>query len=42
MPEVRLLFGHPGGPAVAVRGGAADVAILRAPSTSAVWTSNSC
>jgi DNA-binding transcriptional LysR family regulator len=31
VPEVRLLFGHPGGPAAAVRGGAADVAILRAP-----------
>jgi DNA-binding transcriptional LysR family regulator len=31
MPHVRLLFGHPGGPAAAVRGGAADVAILRAP-----------
>jgi DNA-binding transcriptional LysR family regulator len=30
-PQVRLLFGHPGGPAAAVRGGAADVAILRAP-----------
>jgi DNA-binding transcriptional LysR family regulator len=30
-PPVRLLFGHPGGPAAAVRGGAADVAILRAP-----------
>src|SRR5580693_5332498 len=31
MPEVHILFGHPGGPAAAVRGGAADVAILRAP-----------
>lgn len=31
VPEVHLLFGHPGGPAAAVRGGAADVAILRAP-----------
>jgi len=31
MPQVRLLFGHPGGPAAAVRSGAADVAILRAP-----------
>ncbi|MGH3196898.1 MAG: LysR family transcriptional regulator [Streptosporangiaceae bacterium] len=31
IPEVRLLFGHPGGPAAAVRQGAADVAILRAP-----------
>jgi DNA-binding transcriptional LysR family regulator len=31
MPEVHLLFGHPGGPAAAVRGGTADVAILRAP-----------
>jgi DNA-binding transcriptional LysR family regulator len=31
VPEVHLLFGHPGGPADAVRGGAADVAILRAP-----------
>jgi DNA-binding transcriptional LysR family regulator len=30
-PQVHLLFGHPGGPAAAVRGGAADVAILRAP-----------
>jgi DNA-binding transcriptional LysR family regulator len=26
-----LLFGHPGGPAAAVRGGAADVALLHAP-----------
>ncbi|MGD0246915.1 MAG: LysR family transcriptional regulator [Streptosporangiaceae bacterium] len=43
IPQVKLLFGHPGhpghsghsghsgGPAAAVRGGAADVAILRAP-----------
>jgi DNA-binding transcriptional LysR family regulator len=31
VPEVHLLFGHPGGPAAAVRDGAADVAILRAP-----------
>jgi DNA-binding transcriptional LysR family regulator len=31
MPEVHFLFGHPAGPAAAVRGGAADVAILRAP-----------
>ena len=31
MPQVHLLFGHPGGPAAAVRDGAADVAILRAP-----------
>ena len=31
VPRVHLLFGHPGGPAAAVRGGAADVAILRAP-----------
>jgi DNA-binding transcriptional LysR family regulator len=31
VPEVHLLFGHPGGPAAAVRNGAADVAILRAP-----------
>jgi DNA-binding transcriptional LysR family regulator len=31
IPQVHLLFGHPGGPAAAVRGGAADVAILRAP-----------
>ena len=30
-PARPLLFGHPGGPAAAVRGGAADVAILRAP-----------
>jgi DNA-binding transcriptional LysR family regulator len=31
IPEVRILFGHPGGPAAAVRSGAADVAILRTP-----------
>jgi DNA-binding transcriptional LysR family regulator len=31
VPQVHLLFGHPGGPAAAVRAGAADVAILRAP-----------
>jgi DNA-binding transcriptional LysR family regulator len=31
MPEVHVLFGHHGGPAAAVRGGAADVAIVRAP-----------
>jgi DNA-binding transcriptional LysR family regulator len=31
VPQVHLLFGHPGGPAAAVRGGGADVAILRAP-----------
>jgi len=31
LPQVHLLFGHPGGPATAVRRGAADVAILRAP-----------
>jgi DNA-binding transcriptional LysR family regulator len=31
LPEVRLLFGHVGGPAGAVRRGAADVAILRMP-----------
>jgi DNA-binding transcriptional LysR family regulator len=31
VPWVHLLFGHPGGPAAAVRGGAADAAILRAP-----------
>lgn len=31
VPEVHLLFGHPGGPADAVRSGAADVAILRTP-----------
>jgi DNA-binding transcriptional LysR family regulator len=28
---VHVLFGHPGGPAAAVRAGAADAAILRAP-----------
>jgi DNA-binding transcriptional LysR family regulator len=31
VPEIRLQFGHPGGPAAAVRAGTADVAILRAP-----------
>src|ERR1019366_7890542 len=31
MPRVHILFGHPGGPAAAVRGGAADVGILRTP-----------
>jgi len=31
VPAVQVLFGHPGGPAAAVRGGAADAAILRAP-----------
>jgi DNA-binding transcriptional LysR family regulator len=31
IPPVHLLFGHPGGPAAAVRGGSADVAILRIP-----------
>jgi len=31
MPRVHVVFGHPGGPAAAVRDGAADVAILRAP-----------
>jgi DNA-binding transcriptional LysR family regulator len=31
VPDVHVLFGHPGGPAAAVRGGAADVAIVRAP-----------
>ncbi len=31
MPRLHIVFGHPGGPAAAVRGGAADVAILRAP-----------
>jgi DNA-binding transcriptional LysR family regulator len=33
VPPVQLLFGHPGGPAAALRGGAADVAILRRPFT---------
>lgn len=33
LPPVRLLFGHPGGPAAALRAGAADVAILRSPFT---------
>ena len=31
IPRVHVLFGHPGGPAAAVRAGAADAAILRAP-----------
>lgn len=31
VPEIRVLFGHPGGPAAAIRQGAADAAILRAP-----------
>ena len=31
IPGIRILFGHPGGPAAAVRSGAADVAILRTP-----------
>jgi DNA-binding transcriptional LysR family regulator len=31
MPKVEVLFGHPGGPAAAVRSGVADVAVLRAP-----------
>jgi DNA-binding transcriptional LysR family regulator len=31
VPQVHLLFGHPGGPGDAVRDGVADVAILRAP-----------
>jgi DNA-binding transcriptional LysR family regulator len=31
IPPVHILFGHPGGPAAAVRAGAADAAILRAP-----------
>ncbi|MBV9794802.1 MAG: LysR family transcriptional regulator [Actinobacteria bacterium] len=30
-PPVHLLFGHPGGPAAALRAGAADVAIVRSP-----------
>ena len=42
MPQVHLLFGHPGGPAAAVRGGAADVAILAPRSTIAAWTPNCC
>jgi DNA-binding transcriptional LysR family regulator len=33
IPPVHLLFGHPGGPAAALRAGAADVAILRSPFT---------
>jgi DNA-binding transcriptional LysR family regulator len=31
IPEVHILFGHSSGPAAAVRAGAADAAILRAP-----------
>jgi DNA-binding transcriptional LysR family regulator len=31
VPPVHVLFGHPGGPAAAVRRGVADVAIVRAP-----------
>lgn len=31
LPEIELLFGHPGGPGAAVRGGVADVAIVHAP-----------
>ena len=31
LPDVDLLFGHPGGPSAAVREGAADVAVLHAP-----------
>jgi DNA-binding transcriptional LysR family regulator len=31
MPRLHIVFGHPGGPAAAVRSGAADVAILLAP-----------
>lgn len=31
LPPVHVLFGHPGGPAAAVRSGAADLAILLAP-----------
>ena len=31
MPRLHIVFGYPGGPAAAVRGGTADVAILRAP-----------
>jgi len=31
LPDVCLLFDHPGGPAAAVRAGAADVAIVRTP-----------
>jgi len=31
MPQVHIRFGYPGGPAAAVRAGAADVAILRTP-----------
>jgi DNA-binding transcriptional LysR family regulator len=31
MPRIDILFGHPGGPAAAVRRGIADMAILRGP-----------
>ena len=31
LPGVELVFGHPGGPAAAVRGGVADVAVLHGP-----------
>lgn len=31
LPDIDLLFGHSGGPAAAVRAGAADVAVLHAP-----------
>ena len=31
MPRIHIVFGYPGGPAAAVRSGAADVTILRAP-----------
>lgn len=31
IPEIHVLFGHPGGPAAALRSGAADVAIARTP-----------
>ncbi len=31
LPDVELLFNHPGGPSAAVREGAADVAVLHAP-----------
>jgi len=31
IPGVHVLFGHPGGPAAALRAGAADVALLRGP-----------
>jgi DNA-binding transcriptional LysR family regulator len=38
IPQVHVLFGHPGGPAAAVRAGAADAAILRAPT----WPASPC